>query len=101
MGCRRRQRRRGADRRGQSDRWYFSTNLPRDHRADRAITGLPVSMSSLVSARTPCTSSPTIRRWGLQHPEPAKNYKDCAHNIVPNDLDLGVQARCKFSVLAA
>jgi hypothetical protein len=42
--------RHGLDRRGQSDRWYFSTNLPRDHRTDRAITGPPVSMSCLVSA---------------------------------------------------
>ena len=40
----------GLDRRGQSDRWYFSSNLPRDHRTDRAITGPPVSMSCLVSA---------------------------------------------------
>jgi hypothetical protein len=37
----------------------------------------------------------------LQHLQLAQKHNDCAHNIVPNDLDLGVQARCKLSVLAA
>jgi hypothetical protein len=72
-----------------------SLERPRDHRT-AGVDVLPsVGLNSLYEL------TDNFGSRGCNIRSRPKNHEDRAHNIVPNDLDLGVRARCKFSVLAA
>jgi hypothetical protein len=80
------------DRRGQSDRWYFSTNLPRDHRTAGVDVQPRVSLNSLYEL----TDNSAL--GGRSRP---KTTTTALTILSPTFSTPVVQARCKFPVLAA